>query len=111
MSYDIVQLRWDDDTQFAKPVLDQTGYRLPVKVGEISGSVAISGDVKVTSDVIVKTIDEGNESLIQHAEQSVVPLLQAILAELRVISTILGQGLNVPDDPATLRYDPTYTTP
>lgn len=108
MPYDIVQLRWGDDSQFNRPVKDETGYRLPVKISEVSGSIAITGDVEVTSDVIVDTIDGGNASLLEQNLQVTVPLLQAILTELRVISSILGQGLNVPDDP-TLRDDPSYS--
>ena len=58
--------------------------------------------------MIIDTIDEGNASLLEQNSQTLVPLFQAILTELRVISTVLAQGLNFPDDLDTLRNDPTY---
>lgn len=111
MPYDISQMRWSDDTTFNKPVKDETGYRLPVKIGEIAATIPITGTVEVTSDVVINAIDDGNDALLEQTSQSTLPLLQAILTELKIISALLVQGLNIPDDPTQLRNDPTYTTP
>ena len=46
---------------------------------------------------------------IQQAAQ-IAPLLQAILTELRVTNFYLQVGLNVKDDPDTLRADPTFNS-
>jgi hypothetical protein len=42
-------------------------------------------------------------------QNSVVPLLQQILVELRVITAFLGTGLNVIDDPDVYRNDPSFS--
>jgi len=40
---------------------------------------------------------------------NIVPLLQQILIELRVVTAVLGTGLNVTDDPNTYRNDPSFS--
>jgi len=42
-------------------------------------------------------------------QANIVPLLQQILIELRVVTAVLGTGLNVTDDPNTYRNDPSFS--
>ena len=52
----------------------------------------------------------GNLASLYAIEQAnIVPLLQQILVELRVVTAVLGTGLNVTDDPNTYRNDPSFS--
>jgi len=52
----------------------------------------------------------GNLANLYALEQiSVASLLQQILVELRVVTAVLGIGLNVTDDPNTYRNDPSFS--
>ena len=52
----------------------------------------------------------GNLAALYAVEQiTVAALLQQILVELRVITAVLGTGLNVTDDPNTYRNDPFFS--
>jgi len=45
-------------------------------------------------------------ALVLRDSQAQTELLRLILIELRVMTALLGQGLNVPDDPDTYRNEP-----
>jgi hypothetical protein len=66
----------------------------------------------VITEAVTLTDSGGNEKGIPANPLMIVEseIFSQILAELRVISQILVTGLNVPDDPATLRNDPTLLT-
>lgn len=47
--------------------------------------------------------------LYANEQTNIVPLLQQILVELRVVTAVLVSGLNVQDDPDRYRNDPTFS--
>lgn len=102
MPYDIVQLRWGEDSRFETPVKDQTGYRLPVKISEFDGDLVVNTTISDT--ITIDDTDINQTITTAGADQSV--LLTAILIELRVISSLLKAGLNVDDELNQLRDEP-----
>lgn len=105
MPYDIVQLRWNDDPQMSQAVKDQDGHRLPVKLAEFDGDVILNTTIDDTV-----TVESTSLTNVENSNADLVVLMAAVLAELRVISTLLQQGLNVQDNLDALRNDPTYSS-
>lgn len=48
-------------------------------------------------------------NLFANEQTNIVPLLQQILVELRVLTAFIGSGLNVQDDPDIYRNDPSFS--
>ncbi len=116
--YTVSQLRWGGDGQFTQTVEDSDGNRLPVKIGSIETDVTIpvtvENDVNVTVDstetvALLTDILTAAQTQGTTQGQETTPILLAILTELRIISSYLAAGLNLPDDSATLRSDPAYS--
>lgn len=59
----------------------------------------------VTTTITTTTADDAAYEL---AVTDTQPTLEAVLVELRVLSALVADGLNVKDDPATLRADPSF---
>ncbi len=97
MAYEISQVHFGP-LRSPIPVQDLDGYRLPVKVDVDTLTVDVTaaiGDAAVT-----------NTEEITATTKELAPILLAVLAELRTISALLAEGLNIPYDPATIREDP-----
>ncbi len=115
--YTVSQLRWGADGQFDQAVEDSEGNRLPVKIGAIEADVTIpvtvENDVTVTVDSTETTalLTEILTTTQSHGDvvEGTGPILLAILTELRIITSYLAAGLNLPDDSANLRSDPAYS--
>lgn len=103
--YDIAQIRWSDDAAFARPVKDEDGYRLPVKLAEFDGDLVLNASLDQDVNLSTTSITNITTSMVEVTE-----VLKLVLQELRVISYILCEGLNVSADPDNLRTSITEGT-